>query len=569
MRRVIPLMMMVLVTAAAVDAPVGVVAIPAPAGTVEACGGTAVIIAPGQAVTLAEALPESGEPTLRISGNLIKATVVKRGESSTAVLLSFTPPSGYQSPSMVIANSDAVSLGDLVVSVGNSFGILEQDGAAALSQGIVSGLYALPADTPPVRGRGGKILSAYRGPVIEVDAAVNDGNQGGALLDAKGQLLGLVSLALARERRLGVAVPISLICRELGLTVGTTPPAGQSDPATIAVISHAASAARSVALVYFERPAGLGNPSGMPRPAPITSETPGYQRERLERDWDRYWHQQQVFYTDQPATAVVIDSEHLLTAASNLHGEAQRGRVLIDGVAIDCTVQAVHQPLDLALLKTSAPLPMPLANLAEHPDLLCGDPVAVIGRHRQNASHTVTVGVVSATDRRQAQSEFAFHQTDAMANYGNLGGPVIDITGSVVGMLVKLGPSEHWPWLINSGVSLFVDSATIRRVLPDLLAGKGAESMRTLGLGVGLEIDTKTKAVVITKIIPGTGAADAGLAVGDQFVTVDGKTVNSPIAISRILVRHRVGDRIAVTVLRDGEEHTMQVELRTFGGKDP
>ena len=64
-----------------------------------------------------------------------------------------------------------------------------------------------------------------------------------------------------------------------------------------------------------------------------------------------------------------------------------------------------------------------------------------------------------------AQSEFAFHQTDAMANYGNLGGPVIDITGSVVGMLVLLGPNEQWPWLINSGVSLFVDSATIAPLL--------------------------------------------------------------------------------------------------------
>ena len=569
MRRVIPLLVLILATAIAVDEPLGVVAIPAPTGTIEACGGTAVIIAPGQALTLAEALPEKGEPTLRIAGDLIKATVVKRGESTTAVLLSFTPPAGYHPPSMVIADSDAVNLGDLVVSVGNSFGILEQDGAAALSQGIISGLYALPADTPAVRGRGGKILSAYRGPVIEVDAAVNDGNQGGALLDGKGHLLGLVSLALARERRLGVAVPISLICRELGLVAGTVPPAGQADPATIALITHAATVARSVALVYFERPTGLGNPSGMPRPAPITSETPGYQRERLERDWDRYWHQQQVFYTDQPATAIVIDSEHLLTAASNLHGDVQRGRVLINGVAIDCTVQAVHKPLDLVILKTSAPLSMAPADLAQHPDLLCGDPVAVIGRHRQNTGHTVTVGVVSATDRRMAQSEFAFHQTDAMANYGNLGGPVIDITGSVVGMLVLLGPNEQWPWLINSGVSLFVDSATLRRVLPDLIAGKGTESMRTLGLGVGLEVDKKTNAVVITKIILGTGAADAGLEVGDQFVTIDGKSVSSPIAISRILVRHHVGDRIAITVLRDGAEKTLQVELRTFGGEDP
>lgn len=567
MSRVAVLLLLVLARAAALDAPLGVVAVPAKPGGGEAQGGTAVIIAPDRALTLAEALPEGVEPTLRIAGVLIQATVLKRGPTTTAVLLGFTPPAGARLPPIAMADSTSLHLGDQVVSVGNSFGILEQDAAPALSQGIVSGLYALPADSPPVRGRGGRVLSTYRGPVIEVDAAVNDGNQGGALLDRQGRLVGLVSLALARERRLGTAVPIRLICAELGLETPTALPGGPADANTEALISHAARVASSVALVYFERPAGLGNPAGMPRPAPITGATPAYQRQRLEQDWDRYWHQQQVFYTDQPVTALVLDREHLLTAASNLHGDGERGRVLIDGGSIDCTVLAVHASLDLAVLKTASPLPLPAAELAGQIDLQCGDPLVVIGRHRQNISHTVTVGVVSAIDRRLSQSEFAFHQTDAMANYGNLGGPVVDLAGAVVGLMVMLGPSGDRPWLINSGVALFVDSTTLQQVLPGLLAGQAVTSMRTLGLGVVIAPGAERERLAITKVVPGTGAAEAGLRAGDVISMIAGRPVESLEAVSRVLVRHRAGERIAVTVLRDGVELTLQVELRAFSGE--
>jgi putative serine protease PepD len=327
--------------------------------------------------------------------------------------------------------------------------------------------------------------------------------------------------------------------------------------------------ARGVALVYFERPTGLGNPKGMPRPAPITEETPPYERERLEQEWDRYWHQQQVFYTDQPATAIVLDGEHLLTAASNLHGDVQRGRVLIDGASIDCAVLAVHRSLDLAVLRTASPMAIPPLELAARPDLRCGDPVAVVGRHRAAAGHTVSVGVVSATDRRLEQSEFGFHQTDAMADYGNLGGPVVDIAGAVVGMLVMLGPSDERPWLINSGVALFVDSATLRSVLPALLKGDSTESMRTLGLGVRIEGQEDSAEVAIKEVLLGTGAADAGLQAGDVITAVDGRPVHRLEEVTRVLVRHHIGDHVAVTVRRGTAEVTLPVELRAFGGEKP
>lgn len=562
-------LLLVLVCAArvfALEPPTGVVAVPNPDGLQEygfGCGGAAVVIAPGQALTLIEALPSDGgdRVPLLIAGRMVTATVARRGETTGAVLLSFPTASGAAQPQpLEFADSTRLRIGDVVWSAGNSYGILEQDGVVALSRGIVSGLYTLPADSPVVRGRGGRVLGTYRGAVIESDAAINDGNQGGALLDDAGRLIALVTLAQTRERRLGTAIPIHLICAELDLTRPSLVPEGGSGVERV-LADHATSVAASVALVYFERPSGPGNPPASPRPRPITDEIPPYLRERLQNEWNRYYHEQQIFYTDQAVSALVVGEDLLLTAASNLHGNPVRGRVLTEVGPVDCEVVAVHRPLDLALLRTARRLPMPIAPLSERSDLAAGDAVAVVGRHRIGAGHTVTTGVVSATERRRSQGEFVLHQTDAMANYGNLGGPVIDREGDVVGLMVFLGPSGDQPWFINSGVAPFVDAGSIRRALPGLREGTSVARGRMIGLGVSFDPETMR----VNQLVPGAGAEAAGVAVGDVLQAVDGEAVRTIADLTRILVRRRAGDKVALRLTRDGEDLRLTVELRAFG----
>ena len=113
--RIAVLLVIVVATGFALDAPLGVVAVPVAPGAQDAYGGSAVIIAPDRAVTLAEALPEKGEPTLRIAGVLVPATVLKRGDTSTAVLLGFAPPPGVRVTPIALADSTALRLGDQVV----------------------------------------------------------------------------------------------------------------------------------------------------------------------------------------------------------------------------------------------------------------------------------------------------------------------------------------------------------------------------------------------------------------------------------------------------------------------
>jgi S1-C subfamily serine protease len=559
----------------ALDQPSAVVALPADTSEQVPCGGAAVIIGrDGSALSLLEALPASAqksdgqsEITVVVAGGLRRSAIIqRRGTATTAVLLKIKDLPTNITP-IVIGDGPMAKVGDVVWTAGNAFGAMEEDGAPALSRGIISGHYDISADSPPVRGRAGRELSSYRGEVLEIDAAINDGNQGGAVVDDAGRLIGLASLGTARPRKLGTTIPIHLIARDLALSLpvdtALIPP---SNPTNLSLVNSAGTVAPGLALVYMERINGPGNPESILRPPRLVDEVPKHERERMERWWNAYYHQQQMFYTDQAVTAMVIDAKQglLLTANSNLHGGAKRGEVLLPSGAIKCTVLARNLPLDLALLKADTALPSESVNLAASPQLSLGQPIAVVGRHRGDNGFTCTTGVVSTIARRQQQTDTMFVQTDAMANYGSLGGAVVDVAGAVVGMMVLLGPDgENLPWAINSGVALFVDSGAILRALPMLREGKTTRRAPIVGLGIQMSY-RRGEHPLITGVTADTGAAMAGIMKDDILMSVDGIEAMSPIAVTRALIRHRIGDVVPVTVERNGDKVTVQVVIRAF-----
>jgi putative serine protease PepD len=518
-------------------------------------GGSIVVVAPGTGLTLLEAFPHpvaAGESVTLVlpGGGRRTATVVAIGSRTTAVRLDFdTTGLGVQP----LADPHTLTLGSPVWTIGNSTGALVDDGAPAVSRGTVSGRYDLPADGPPVRGRGGRILSTYHGPVLEIDAAVNDGNQGGAVVDPTGNLIGLASLATARERRLGTAIPLDLLLADVGLPPATTPANG----------SPAVPPPPGLALVAFDRPDGLGNPDSVPRPTKTPEQVPVYDRDNLVRWWDAYFHSQQIQWTDSPSPALLIDPGQglLLTAASHLHGGATTGRLLqADGTTQAVTVVAVDAPLDLALLRAAGPVAAPGARIATTAPQADAQ-VAVVARHLVTGEPTRTTGHVSCLGRRLDQADIGFLQIDARANYASLGGAVVDRENRIIGLVVRSGPET--PWLINSGVTLALDGATIARVLPALLAGTSRARLPTLGLGVVLEPDGD--ALVIQAVIPGTGAEAAKLLPGDVLTAVDGLPAWSRPAVTRALLRHRAGERIPVVIKRTGRPLAVTIELREFG----
>ena len=556
MPRVAPALLLALTLTAASTAsePPGLDAVLGIPGSPDgAIGGSAVAIAPGRALSLQEAFAKPVSIGERVElllpgGRRRTATVERTGPTTTAVLLALDLGGA---PPLPTADPARLALGAPVWTIGNSTGAVEDDGVPAVSSGTVSGRYDLDAGGPAMRGRAGRVLSTYSGPVIEIDAAVNDGNQGGAVLDGNGRLVALATLGFARERRLGAAVPIDRLLADVGLPAPTAAPPDR-EPAPLP---------GGLALVVFDRPEGLGNPDTVPRPSKAPEQVPAYERERLEKWWDAYFHSQQVLWTDSPSPALLIDPARglLLTAASNLHGGASTGRVLLPDGAIELEVIAIDKPLDLALLKAAAPVPLPAA-VIEPVSPSLGEAVAVVARHRPDAGPTRTAGIVSCASRRLARADSGFIQVDARANYGSLGGAVTDARGRIVGLVVKSGPEA--PWLINSGVTLAIDGATIARALPALLEGKSRDELPFLGLGVRLE--PADDLLIVRGVLAGSPAEAAGLAVGDVLTAVDGRPVPSQMAVTRALLHHRAEDTVRVELRRRGRPLAIDVVLKEF-----
>ncbi|TVR43258.1 MAG: serine protease [Planctomycetota bacterium] len=526
-----------------------------------AIGSSAVVIDhKGTLLTLEEALPE-GATTLSVvipGGRQAQAQVVRRGNSTGAVLLRLDSGNTLGLTPLPIADSEQLRIGAVVWTLGNAFNALELDGAASVSRGEVSGRYEIPPG-PPIRGRGGVILSTYRGPVIEVSAAVNDGNQGGALIDDAGQLLGLVSLGVAMDRKVGTAVPIHLILEDLGLELSrqSPPPLREADAQLVMAAERVAEA---ITLVYLQRPQGPGNPRLLSRPARVVSpEMPPYQRRTLQQQWDRYHHFQQVFYTDQAVNALVIDAAEglLLTSLSNLHGNAMAGFLVdprLQGGTIGVEVVGTDAALDLALLRAEQPLDWPEAPFRWDPQLRLGDQLAIVGKHRDGGPFTMTQGIVSAVERRPPGSRVPFVQIDALANYGNLGGAVINHQGEVIAMTTLLGPRA--PWLINSGVSMAADAAAIYRALPPMRHLGGDLGRPRPGLGILVDDEMR-----IVRLVPGSGAHEAGIQLGDRIMTMDDVPMTDLYDLRGVLAGRAIGDTVTLVIQRREEELSIDVVL--------
>lgn len=103
-------------------------------------------------------------------------------------------------PFLDLRNSDSVEVGELVLAIGNPFGI-----GQTVSSGIVSGL-----------ARSGIATGSARGYFLQTDAAINPGNSGGALIDVNGQLIGVNTSILTRSggsNGVGFAIPANLVAQ--------------------------------------------------------------------------------------------------------------------------------------------------------------------------------------------------------------------------------------------------------------------------------------------------------------------------------------------------------------------
>jgi S1-C subfamily serine protease len=242
---------------------------------------------------------------------------------------------------------------------------------------------------------------------------------------------------------------------------------------------------------------------------------------------------------------------------------------------------------DVALLKVEPDgFPLHPLQLGNDADLEVGQPVAAIGSPF-GEQQSLSSGIVSATDRSvksltQFQIEGAI-QTDASINPGNSGGPLLDAGARVLGINEQIETDSG----SNSGVGFAVPISAIKRSVAQLQENGSVEyayigvSSQALypQLAAKLGLDT-TYGGLLAEVVPGGPADQAGLEGGDEklrfqageyrtggdvILAVDGHKVVLPDDLARLVAAKKPGEKVTMTILRDGEKQEIEVTL----GKRP
>jgi putative serine protease PepD len=250
----------------------------------------------------------------------------------------------------------------------------------------------------------------------------------------------------------------------------------------------------------------------------------------------------------------VVTNQHVVDGGSDFtvrFGE--------DGEPLDARLVGEDPSTDLAVLEVEdVPAETEPLELASSSDLRPGDVAIAIGSPFE-LSGSVTTGVISALDRQiDAPNGFQIDgvlQTDAAINPGNSGGPLLDSEGRVIGVNSQIAASAAAQ---NSGVGFAVPVDTVKEVVPQLLDG-GEIERAYLGVSSGQDPE-QSGAVVIT---PGGPAASSELRPGDRITAVDGREIATSDDLASAIDDHKPGDRVKLTVQRDGEQRTIEVELGT------
>lgn len=256
---------------------------------------------------------------------------------------------------------------------------------------------------------------------------------------------------------------------------------------------------------------------------------------------------------------LVTGQGHILT---NNHVIARADAVKVrfpgEGRDREATVVGTDPASDLALLQVAAAdLPRPLT-FADSDEVRVGDWAVAVGNPFGNLAGSVTIGVVSAKGRRDlaihggAPRFQNFLQTDAAINFGNSGGPLLDIAGRVIGVNTAVNKA-------GQGIGFAIPANHARRVL-ESLAEHGRVIRGWLGARFADHRDDGVAAGArIEAVEPDSPAAAAGLQVGDVILGLGARDVADAEDLDFVLSMSDVGTPQPCRVLREGRRIEVQV----------
>jgi len=260
----------------------------------------------------------------------------------------------------------------------------------------------------------------------------------------------------------------------------------------------------------------------------------------------------------------IVTKDGYILTNNHLVGGAEDVTVTVgDGRKLKAKIIGADSETDVAVVKIDGQ-DLPYVELANSDGLEVGEWVIAIG-NPFGLSHTVTAGIVSAKGRSQiGVADYEdFIQTDAAINFGNSGGPLLNLDGKAVGINTAIiGPGG------NVGIGLAIPINMARGVYEQLKEnGKVVRGFLGIGIqdlqpGMGEFFGVENgKGAVITSVVEKSPAEKAGIKPDDIVVELEGEPVTSANELMNRIAVQKPGSEVRLVILREGKRKTFTVEL--------
>jgi serine protease Do len=235
-----------------------------------------------------------------------------------------------------------------------------------------------------------------------------------------------------------------------------------------------------------------------------------------------------------PTTGLIIDAQgYIVSSAFNFSNKPTSILIrLSDGTRKPAKLVATDHVRMIVLLKIDADKPLPVCEVAPASEMRVGQWTIALGRTFEGDGPNVSVGILSAKDRVWGKAI----QTDASVSPNNYGGPLVDIRGRVMGVIVPLSPESAnevagYEWY-DSGIGFAVPADHIHKILPRMINGRSKSP-----------------------------AAEAELKPGDRIVEVEGRKISRSAEFREEINRRYAGDKLKLAVLRGKERIERELTL--------
>lgn len=272
-------------------------------------------------------------------------------------------------------------------------------------------------------------------------------------------------------------------------------------------------------------------------------------------------------------SGVIINEKGYIVTNNHVIDDADEVEVtLYDNESYKATVIGTDPTTDLALLQIKADN-LKAIDLVNSDDVEVGEWVLAVG-NPLGLNSTVTAGIVSAKARsininKEKFAVESFIQTDAAINPGNSGGALVNLEGNLIGINTAIASRTG----SYTGYGFAVPSNIVTKVVEDLLKygsvqrGMLGVTIRTMDSNLAKEKDVEfAKGVWVENVGENSAADKAGIKSGDIIVEVDGIDVHTSPRLQEIIASKRPGDKVSVTVKRNGKEREFDVVLENANG---